>query len=179
MIVGLHGKVIRQTPSALWIQTAQGIVYEVFVSLKILTQKIDTIMLYTTQIVRDDGIFLYGFLNIDEKIFFDKVIRISGIGAKVALAILSTYTPHEFLAKLHDTKAIQKVPGLGPKNARRICVELAGFYIANTAPAHLDDARLALESLGFKPDKIQQVFNQLSDTNLSTQEIIKESLKKM
>ncbi|MDE7173506.1 MAG: Holliday junction branch migration protein RuvA, partial [Helicobacter sp.] len=74
MIVGLHGHVIHQTPTALWVQT-QGIVYEVFVPLRILAQQLSDVRLFTTHIVREDAMSLYGFLELDEKIFFDRVIR--------------------------------------------------------------------------------------------------------
>ena len=177
MIVGLHGQVIYQTPTALWVQT-QGIVYEVFVPLRILAQQLSAVQLFTTHIVREDAMSLYGFLELDEKIFFDRVIRISGIGPKVGLAILSTYTPSEFLAHLHDSKAIQKVPGIGPKSAGLLRIELEGFFIANAQP-NIRDARLALEALGFKSDKIQQALAAFAGSSLSTQDIIKESLKKL
>lgn len=176
MIVGLQGQVLHQTPTALWVQT-HGIVYEVFVPLRILAQNLGEVQLFTTQIVREDTLSLYGFLDLNEKTFFDRIIRISGIGPKVALAILSTYTPSEFLSHLHDNKAIQKVPGIGPKSAGLLRIELEGFCVADSQ-TNVRDARLALESLGFKADKIQQVLAGFVGTDLSAQEIIKEALKK-
>lgn len=184
MIVALEGTITHKEPTRLWL-TTHGITYEVFTSIHTSgALQAREARLFITQIIREDAWTLYGFAEESEKRAFDTLIKINGIGPKVALAILSTYTPRTFaqIIEAKDVKALQRVPGIGPKSAGRIMVELAGFSLSvqdSTLPQNsaLNESRLALESLGFKSDAIAKVLPTISAT--TTQEIVKEALKKL
>lgn len=166
MIVGLKGVIVYKEPSFVHLDV-HGVVYEVFVSLHTFSAlpKSET-ALYISHIIREDAQLLFGFLDISEKKLFQRLIKINGVGPKVAMAICSTYTPAQFATAINnkDVKAVQKVPGIGPKSAGRILVELNGFDAEilqsskETPSASLayNEASEALEALGFKKDKISK-----------------------
>jgi len=114
---------------------------------------------------------------------FDRVIKINGVGPSTALAICSTFTPEAFSTAVfnQDVNTIKTVPGIGPKSAKRILVELGDFVLTtdnlDSASQAKQDALLALESLGFKKDKIQTVL--VGCDSQTTQSLIKEALKKL
>lgn len=113
--------------------------------------------------VSENGIALYGFLSEDEKVMFEKLITVSGVGPKVALAALSTFAPRELADAIaaQDTARVSHIPGVGKKTAQRIILELKGslengpdtlFGAAAEAPlssAALRGATEALLSMGF------------------------------
>jgi holliday junction DNA helicase RuvA len=185
MIVGIEGKVVKKTPTLIHINV-QGLTYEVFVSINCSSAIInDNVRLYTTQIVKEESNNLYGFLDQNEKILFDTVIKINGVGPKAAMAICSTFTPSSFanIVTTSDVAMLKRVPGIGPKGASRILVELSDFVVKNT-----DDTKnnfgqnaiaavMALESLGFKKDQINKVLSSCTQTD--TSRIVKEALKKL
>ena len=85
-------------------------------------------LVYTYLQVRDDGMSLFGFLSLEEKALFEKLITVSGVGPKVALAALSWYSPAQLadLIAAQDVAAVQRIPGIGKKTASRIILELKG-----------------------------------------------------
>jgi len=179
MIVGLEGKIEKKEPTLLHINV-KGVIYEVFISLNCSNRiKKDNIKLLITQIIREDSNTLYGFLDRNEKKMFDTLIKISGVGPKVAMAICSTYTPEKFseiIAK-KDINMLKKVVGVGTKSASRILVELSGFVIdsiENTKSK--DEAILALESLGFKREQIKRALDGLSG---DTPTLVKGALQRL
>lgn len=116
----------------------------------------------------DNGMALYGFLSLEEKALFERLIGVGGVGPKVALAALSVFTPQKFVAAVQaqDVAAIQKIPGVGKKTASRIILELKGSFdqgveglfsadgaatggFASAQAEALKGAREALLSLGF------------------------------
>lgn len=183
MIIGIEGEIVKKEPTVLHIK-ASGLVYEVSVSLNC-SSKItkNNIYLLTTYIIREDSQALYGFLDINEKKLFDTVIKINGVGPKVALAICSTFTPSSFskIVSSHDVSMLKRVPGIGPKGASRILVELSGFVVDSSADdeqsASVLEASLALESLGFKKEILGKILSSCSAT--STSELVREALKKL
>ncbi|QKF81419.1 Holliday junction branch migration protein RuvA [Halarcobacter ebronensis] len=182
MIIGLEGTVEKKEPTSLHINV-NGVVYEVFVSVNCSSKITENkVKLNITHIIREDAQSLYGFSDINEKKLFDTVIKINGVGPKVALAICSTFTPSSFaqIVTSKDISMLKRVPGIGPKGASRILVELSGFVIdsdgenSSNSSAMLE-ASLALESLGFKKDIVSKVLNSCKSTN--TSDLVKESLK--
>jgi Holliday junction DNA helicase RuvA len=184
MIVGLHGNIVYKEPAFVHIDVA-GVVYEVFISLHTFSSlpKCE-VTLHTTQIIREDANLLYGFSTNAEKKFFERLIKINGVGPKVAMAICSTYTPEQFASLLHnkDVKAVQKVPGIGPKSAGRILVELNGFdeeilqnNTSSAATQSYKEAAEALEALGFKKEKIAKALNACDGED--TASLVKGALK--
>ena len=183
MIVGLEGTLQYKEPTFVHIQVS-GVVYEVFISLHTFSAiENDKVSLFTTQIIREDAELLFGFLQMSEKKMFARLIKINGVGPKVAMAICSTYTPAQFATVINnkDMNGVKKVPGIGPKSAGRILVELAGFDIelisSSEAPASqaFSQASQALESLGFTKTKISKALSACSGKD--TASLVKEALK--
>lgn len=184
MIVGIEGTIEKKEPTLVHINTS-GLIYEVSVSLNCSSKIIDkSVKLFTTHIIREDAQLLYGFLDYNEKKLFDTVIKINGVGPKVALAICSTFTPASFsqIVSSNDVSMLKRVPGIGPKGASRLLVELTGFVIDGNADDsdlsnHMLEAAMALESLGFKKDVVSKILTTCSSTN--TSELVREALKKL
>ena len=183
MIVGLVGRVVKKEPTSLQLNVG-GVIYEVFVSLNCSSKIIsDEITLEITEIIREDAHNLYGFLDSNEKKLFDTVIKIKGVGPKVALAICSTFTPSSFaqIVTSNDVNMLKRVPGIGPKGASRILVELSGFIVDGASSDEATniniEASLALESLGFKKDIVTIILK--SCTSTTTSELVREALRKL
>ncbi|WP_324170630.1 Holliday junction branch migration protein RuvA [Sulfurimonas sp.] len=183
MIVGIKGHIVYKEPSFVHVDV-QGIVYEVFISLQSFASiGSDEVKLFTTQIIREDAQLLFGFLEMSEKKMFARLIKINGVGPKVAMAICSTYTPSQFATVINnkDMNGVKKVPGIGPKSAGRILVELNGFDVelvsSTDAPKSIafSQATEALESLGFKKDKITKALSSCNSDD--TASLVKEALK--
>ncbi|MDE5602399.1 MAG: Holliday junction branch migration protein RuvA [Helicobacter sp.] len=188
MIIALEGEIFLKEPTKIALKCG-GVVYEVFISLQTsnqISQKIgEMLTLLTTHILREDSQTLFGFLEKNEQKLFDTLIKINGVGPKVAMAILSTYTPQTFakVVESNDIKSMQRVPGIGPKSAGRILVELSGWSLElsqNTLPkedSNLYQVVLALESLGYKNDIIQKATKNLEPNEVG--EMVKVALKKI
>ncbi len=179
MIAGIYGVVIKKTPNSIYIKCNSGLIYEVFISLNCIVEIDKFVELLTTHIFREDGQFLYGFSDINEKSMFDKLIKISGIGAKVAMAICSYFTPATFakIIQTQDLNSLKKVVGVGAKGASRILVELGEFSVIEPISLPKEEAKLALETLGFNRETIIKVLSTCTSTK--TEELIKEALKKI
>lgn len=181
MIVGIEGRVEKREPTVVHIDV-NGLIYEVHISINTsnaITQK--STKLHTTHIIREDAQLLFGFAQIDEKRMFDTLIKINGVGPKVGLAICSTFSPETFAKVISskDVAMLKRVPGIGPKSASRILVELADFIVdgrQDSSSSSMGDAILALESLGFKKDQIQKA---LQGSQGDTSTLVKEGLKKL
>lgn len=184
MIVGLIGNIEHKEPNKLHLEV-NGIVYEVFISLYTygeLTTK--NVRLYISHIIREDAQQLYGFSQKGEKTLFEGMLKINGIGPKAALAICSTFTPEQFagIISSKDVNALKKVPGIGPKSAARIMVELAGFDAIllqgdTFTTSASSEALMALESLGFKKEVIVNALSKCSANDTPT--LVKEALKQL
>lgn len=183
MIVAIDGIVTHKEPTFVHVKTPAGITYKINVSLYtsggISSEKIE---LKTTQIIREDAHLLFGFLENDEQRMFETLVKLSGIGPSTAMAICSTLTPRGFAeALVHgNIDAFKQVPGIGPKSAKRILVELSDFALnsdeGGLMPSH-KEALMALESLGFKKDRIQKALSSCKSTDTPT--LVKEALQKL
>lgn len=193
LIVGLRGIVCKLEPMFVEIDVG-GVVYGVQMSLnatsalraQIEAQSQKEARIICTHIIREDAHLLFGFIDDMERQTFERLIKINGVGPKVALAILSTYTPTYFATIIanKDIDALKKVPGIGPKGAGKIMVDVAGFFAEllqnqSVAPQNhlLYEASLALRSLGFKENDISRALKGVEATNVS--EMLKEALKKL
>ena len=184
MIVGVNGNIVHKEPAFVHVDVS-GIVYEVFISLQTFSALgSKEVSLFTTQIIREDASLLFGFMDMSEKKMFARLIKINGVGPKVAMAICSTYTPAQFATVVNnkDVNGVKKVPGIGPKSAGRILVELNGFSeeilaSGDTPSASLafSEASEALESLGFKKDKISKALSACEGDD--TASLVKGALK--
>lgn len=181
MIVYIEGEILKKDPTSVVIKTASGLGYEVNISINTYNALSENhVSLNIIQVIREDANLLFGFVSLDEKFMFSKLVKVNGIGAKTAQAVCSTFTPSGFYEAVtnNNISAIQSVSGIGPKSAKRLLVELNDFIplsdssISNTS----NEAFLALESLGFKKEKIKKVL--VSCKSTTTSELIKEALQK-
>lgn len=185
MIVGIEGVVELKEPTFVHINVG-GLIYLVNVSINSSNaiERDKKIKLATTQIIREDSQTLFGFISNDEKRMFDTLIKINGVGPKVALAICSTFTPPTFARVVNskDVGMLKKVPGIGPKSASRILVELADFIVddandsGDNSSQNMIEASMALESLGFKKDQVKKALEGCSG---DTSSLVREALKKL
>lgn len=137
--------------------------------------------------VKDDGITLYGFKDLAEKTMFLRLVGVSGIGPKMAIAALSTYSAPELsqLIAEGDVTALSRVPGIGKKTAQRAVLELQGILrqdeqAADSAPAAgsaLADASTALQSMGFSADEVAAVFKGVDVAGKDAGALLRAGLK--
>lgn len=130
MISRLKGTLLTRTPERIEVETGGGVVYEVEVPLTVF-QRLPAagaaVEIRTLQVVREDSASLYGFLDLLEREVFRRLLGTSGVGAKLALSMLSTYTAQRLARALveKDVNALKQVSGVGKKTAERIILELA------------------------------------------------------
>lgn len=130
MISRLHGTVLSRDVDRVEIETGGGVVYEVEVPLTVLErlpQPGAAIEVRTVHVVTDSSASLYGFMTAHERTLFQKLLTASGVGAKVALAMMSTFSAERLARALveKDTTALQQVSGIGRKKAEKIALDLA------------------------------------------------------
>lgn len=124
------------------------------------------VQVHTVLQVRDDGVALFGFATREEREVFSQLITVSGIGPKVALAVLSTFTPGELAdaVRAEDVTSITRIPGIGKKSASRIVLELKGSLDKGIGPAAagapttaqlVKGAAEALMAMGFTPQEAE------------------------
>lgn len=185
MIAGLKG-VIEELRVGSVLLNVRDVIYEIYVSLNTLSELKDKEekRFYISEIIREDAYLLFGFLYKEEQRIFERLIKINGVGPKVAMAILSTYTPQKFaqIIEQKNISALQKVSGIGARGASKIMVDLSGFFDFQTTCKDenqkvRDEATLALESLGFKKSEIEKVLKNMDCSEIT--QTIKEALKKL
>jgi len=200
MIGRLIGILLEKQPPQLLVEV-QGVGYELEAPMSTFYQLPVTgeaVTLHTHMVVREDAQLLYAFFSLSERQLFRNLIRISGVGPKLALTILSGVTADEFTRCVMegDSKALTSLPGVGKKTAERLIVELrdrlakevnAVLPGAEGKPAMLKptekspvaDAVSALVSLGYKAQEASQMVRTVEAEGLSTEEIIKAALQSM
>ena len=174
-----------------------GVGYKIFMSGTAISEMPDIgeiVKVHTYYYVREDNISLYGFNTQEELKMFELLLSVSGVGAKSALAILAAVKPSTFALAVisNDVKALTKIPGVGPKSAQRIILELKdklkteqaisedeGTEINTiiTNNTNFDEAVSALQVLGYSRREIEKAIINITDKNLSVEDIIKQALK--
>ena len=154
----------------------------------------ETIMVYTSMIVKEDDISLYGFHNRDNLEIFERLITVSGVGAKGAMSILSTLEAAELKRAIafEDAKEISRANGIGKKTAERIILELKDKLAKTDIPAYVppadtadvssdsrSEAITALVALGYTKAEAFNAVASINDEGLSSEEYIKKSLKNL
>ena len=194
MISRLSGTLISKRPPQLVIDVA-GVGYEVEAPLSVfydLPEIGQPLVLLIHLQVKEDAHTLYGFASEPERILFRKLLKISGIGARLALTILSGATGDE-LARFvtqGDTASLTRLPGIGKKTAERIIIELRDkldVYTAAVAtrlpsatgrPAGaVGEATHALIGLGYKPQEVSRMVNLVVEPGMGVEEIIRLALQ--
>ena len=176
-----------------------GVGYQVFVpanTTAYLNAEGEEVLVYTSMIVREDDVSLFGFSGKGELDAFKKLIGISGVGPKAAISILSAFTLDQLKQAIvfEDAKALQRANGIGKKSAERIVLELKDKFTA-TAPdgSYLDtdaqssaaaqgtrgEAISALVALGYSRGEASSALSSVTEKDLTTEEYIKRALKNL
>ena len=195
MIGRLRGTLVGKAPPWLVLEVG-GVGYELeapmstFYDLPELGREV---VLLTHYAVREDTVALYGFLREGERALFRNLLKVSGIGAKIALAVLSGVSVDEFarLVQAGDAAALTRIPGIGKKTAERMVVELRdraaslGAGVPSAAPGKggavpadpLGEATVALQALGYKPADAARMARQAVEEGDGAEAIIRKALK--
>ena len=203
MIGRLRGTLAEKQPPHL-ILDVNGLGYELEVPMTTLYRLPsvgEPLTLHTHLVVREDAQLLYGFIGKRDRDFFRELIRLNGVGPKLALALMSSLEVDELVrcVQAQDTSALVRVPGVGKKTAERLLVELKDRFKAwetvpsmfalvpnqpDGAPAQPvasaeSDAVSALISLGYKPQEASKAVSAIKDKGLSSEDMIRRALKGM
>lgn len=199
MIGRLKGILLEKQPPILLLDV-NGVGYEVsapmstFYQLPALNQEV---ILYTHLIVREDVQQLCGFATDTERKMFRSLIKINGVGPKLALSILSAISADDFARCIqdNDTTTLVRLPGVGKKTAERLVIEmrdklkdwqadssphsktLAGLMEVNHKAEPVEEAVSALIALGYKPPQASRMVTLIDSQDLSSEEIIRDALK--
>ncbi|WP_297575526.1 Holliday junction branch migration protein RuvA [uncultured Campylobacter sp.] len=183
MIVEIEGILTKLEPTMAVIKLSSGISYGVIISLNcsLVLKEGQKTALIVKQIVREDANLLYGFKDSDEKMMFELLLKVSGVGASTAMAVCSTLNFSDFTSAIvnGDIKVLTQVPGIGQKTARKMVAELSDAKLIGneSLESYKSQSIMALESLGFKKDRILKVLSTCKSKN--TADLIKEALKKL
>jgi len=193
MISRLQGVVLTRGPDRVEIETSGGVVYEVDVPLTVLQEVPpvgDRVELRTLQIVTDSSVALYGFVTANERTLFQRLLKVNGVGAKVALGIMSTFPMHRLTRAIveKDTVALRQVPKVGKKLAETIALELSDkvddlveLGVVQGGPTGAaQQAVQALISLGYSFGDADRAVRDVLEAGApdSTEELIRRALAK-
>ncbi len=194
MIGRLRGILLEKQPPHLLVDV-QGVAYEVDAPMSTfydLPEVGKEVVLHTHLAIKEDAHSLYGFGTESDRALFRTLLKITGVGAKMALAVLSGASVAEFtrLIQTADVTALTRIPGVGKKTAERMIVELkdklgsfsgAGVIVgskgAPVANDPLTEATVALGALGYKPIEVQALLKKVDATGLSAEELIRRALQ--
>ena len=207
MIGHLRGRILEKQPPWMLLDV-NGVGYEVEASMNTFYKLPEVgaeVSLHTHFVVREDAQLLYGFADQQEKLLFRSLIKVNGVGPKLALSILSGISANDFIRSVHneDTTALVRVPGVGKKTAERLIVEmkdrlsqlqlptlteleLSSGNQSDTvlAPAadHRTEAESALIALGYKPQQATRAIEQAAQAlgeDAVTEALIRHALRTM
>jgi Holliday junction DNA helicase RuvA len=191
MIGAVRGRIVAKSPPQLTVEVG-GLGYELeapmstFFHLPAIGAEVQ---LLTHLVVREDAHVLYGFATEDERRLFRSLIRVSGVGPKIALALLSGISVSAFAqcVRNEDISALTRVPGVGRKTAERLIIEMrdrltppTGGSAASAAPAGgsaASEAYGALVALGYRPAEADRLLKAVGPGTHSTEELIRRALQ--
>lgn len=203
MIGRLRGIIVEKQPPEVLIEV-NGVGYEVTMPMTCFYELPDNgqeATILTHFVVREDAQLLYGFNNKQERTLFRELIKVNGVGPKLALAILSGMSAPQFVAAVEqgEIKTLVKLPGVGTKTAERLIVEMKdrlkqfSHELINPIHEHIDNDKPALSislqnqieseaisaliTLGYKPQEASKIINKVLKPNMDCETLIKEALK--
>ena len=190
MIGRLRGKLVAKQPPSVLVDV-NGVGYELEAPMSTFYDLPETgqdVALFTHYAVKEDTAVLYGFMREAERTLFRTLQKVSGIGAKISLAVLSGVSTEEFarLIQQGDVAALTRIPGIGKKTAERMLVELRdrvndlGPAAASGGAVPKDpvaEATVALQALGYKPAEVSRLVRDAAAPGDSAEDIIRKALK--
>ena len=195
-VKGTYGMAVN---GGIVVETGSGIGLEIFLPMNSPIYKYsegDSVMIFTSMIVKEDSMTLYGFHNRESLEIFEKLITVSGVGAKGAMAIVGTLSVEELKRAIafEDAKEIARANGIGKKTAERIILELkdkmgtidgdipAGVSVSNITAGSADarsEAISAMVALGYTKAEAFSAVSAVNDEGLTSEEYIKKALKNL
>jgi Holliday junction DNA helicase RuvA len=196
MIGMLRGKILGKQPPRLLLDV-QGVGYAVdapMTTFYTLPEVGAEVTLFTHLAVREDAHTLYGFTALTDRDLFRSLLKVNGVGARLALGILSGMDARTFIACVQagDSAALVRLPGIGKKTAERLIVELrdrldaaampaatvrTGAAVPPLASSPVEEAVSALVGLGYKPQEASRMVRVIDATDLSCEDIIRSALQ--
>ena len=177
MINSISGKIFKKEPTLLYVEN-NGIVYSISICLRDyekLSSEGDSIFIYTHLNVKENLMELYGFMDLERRSLFLNLIDVSGIGPRTAINLLSNASVSSFKDNIvsEDVKSLSLIPGIGPKTAKRIILDIKEKITStpistqnldnNNLGFSYDDIFTALSSLGYKKSQIDKAVKKLND----------------
>lgn len=203
MISQLSGVLVEAVPSAIVIDV-HGVGFELGISgttAASLPPVGEEVRVYTRMVVREDSCTLFGFASKDERTMFDRLVSVSGVGAKLALAILSMFSVGQLytVVMAEDAKAMATVSGVGKKTAQRLILELKSVFskdkslvaaevpnvalpldvAASQASSAIDDATAALLSMGFTPAEVTLALEGYDGAGMRVEDLLGAALRRL
>jgi Holliday junction DNA helicase RuvA len=184
----LAGVIAEKEPPRLLIEV-QGVGYEVEVPMSTyltLPPAGSGVRLRIHHVLREDASLLFGFATAEERELFRALLKVNGVGPRVALAILSGVSANEFRLAIaaEDAVALTRIPGVGRKTAERLVVEMRDHFrdapIAGGAPRALpprEEALHALLALGYRAQEAQKMLEKAGGENATTEELLRGALQ--
>ncbi|MEE4639508.1 MAG: Holliday junction branch migration protein RuvA [Wenzhouxiangella sp.] len=189
MICRLHGTLLERRPPMLVIDVG-GVGYEVEAPLSVfdrLPKVGEALTLLTQLIVREDAHILFGFVDASDRELFRALLKVSGVGPRLALAILSGVSSRDFalMVEAGDAQALTRLPGIGKKTAERLLLEMRGRLsdlqpgspVAGAAVDAAGEARAALTALGYSPAEALKMIRAVEAPDQSAEALIRLALK--
>lgn len=193
MIGWLHGRVIDKHHPGKLVIDVNGVGYDVETSLSTFFQveaQENHVGLHIHTVVREDAFLLYGFFDKEERTLFRALIKVNGVGPKMAITILSSISPTEFAHCIHqqDIALLTRLPGIGKKTAERLLVEMrdslsnfsATSLLHEKQPAvfrEQDEAIKALEALGYRQQEASKAVKKIDDGEKTCEQLIRQALQ--
>lgn len=196
MIRSIRGSLYPEMDGSVTVETESGVGLRVFVPANSeIYKRVEgsEVKLYTSMMVREDAMNLYGFSNKDELRLFELLITVNGVGAKAGMSIMSTLSPTELKLAIAagDAKAISAANGIGKKTAERIILELKDKVemptslpemegvVAATYSDERNEAVNALIALGYSKNEAASAIGSVAENGLTCEEYIKKALKNL
>jgi len=203
MISRLRGTVAEATASSVVLDVA-GVGYELGISNTTAAQLPPveaSCLLFCRLIVREDAMTLFGFATKEERTMFDRLVAVSGVGPRLALAVLSTFSAPELYSVVmaEDVKGMSTVSGVGKKTAQRLILELKSVFAKGGVPVEgipvlpgqaaieapaaaggaADEARAALLSMGFRPQEVDLALDGYDGRDMRVEDLLAAALKRL
>jgi Holliday junction DNA helicase RuvA len=200
MIGQIFGTILEKQAPQL-IVNVNGLGYEIDAPMSTFYQLPEVgqeVKLFTHFVVREDAQHLYGFYTRDERTLFRTLLKVNGVGPRMALTVLSSAAPEEFVRWVleNDTNSLVRLPGIGKKTAERLVIEMrdrlsdwyksdvpegASIVVTDKGKRHqsLQDAIAALVSLGYKQQEAHRTVSKIDDGRANSEELIRRALREM